>query len=619
MHPEHPNSGCSQHHQVINTRNGTPLAEVEGCAVPPQPPDRDPDAPSGLGADQLSGKKRFHLTEQQLELRKRAKQDRISPRNATRAFPDVYNHHFVMSEMKEAAQDDLSRSTKRVIVVDGIDAYVKDLRRHITNTAGHLVEGVNIEKCITKMSKSGFRIKMKRPEDVVSWTQAIAAYPNVNAAKLRVRAPKWVLEQNCKSVIALGVDPTITDTDLTANLNPKPEVAKRLMKNGKPTSAVKLIYRSQSFAKRLAHAGWVVFDEHIYFRCELPKRKRGLHYCRTCKKSVLSCKDKSCKELRCGRCGEHHRTKECHLEEKEAKCLECGSEEHLMFNCPIMMNRFESHEARRQSRKDKKKAGKHKKPANKYSQQQPKRDDPQSGAPAADKNYTIKKKTRRGPRKSGAAQADDTVPNDQHVFDADLKRCVVESYVEVCFPDLEEVYVKKIVEKTLKKLSKMEKGNSDETIVIEEHEDDEVKCMTDNNEDQQDMNVDAEYADPNVPTGSGPVDPEPNMDMDESMASLAGGQFASSKNTANENTSTRSTRSKPTKKKKRSKTPKKATKAAPSDTKYYNMRVSKFEDANLKIPSNATITCGCGRAFQPKGFGSHKRSCRSSANAVVNN
>ena len=126
--------------------------------------------------------------------------------------------------------------------------------------------------------------------------------------------------------------------------------------------------------------------------------------------------------------------------------------------------------------------------------------------------------------------------------------------------------------------------------------------------------------DSDIPTGSGPIEPiHDEMDMDGDMTTLTEGQFTSTKGKRGKAAADTTQPNKPKKKKKRSKTSKKATKASPVDALYKNVPLATFAKKNIKVPSSAVITCGCGAQYKPKGFGSHRKACSSAAEAVVSN
>jgi hypothetical protein len=130
-------------------------------------------------------------------------------------------------------------------------------------------------------------------------------------------------------VILRGVSPLVNEKDFLVFADPKPVGAERF--HGMPI--VKLIFDSEELTKKALSSG-VTFG-HSHYRTEPFVDKRSA-YCRKCKS--LNKNHTEC-ELRCGKCGESHVTKECPGE--KIVCVNCTNptEPHDSFHCPKVLKK----------------------------------------------------------------------------------------------------------------------------------------------------------------------------------------------------------------------------------------------------------------------------------------
>ena len=150
---------------------------------------------------------------------------------------------------------------------------------------------------------------------------------------VRVQAPAYIRNGDNRSVIAYNVDTNLTESQLLDNLLPPPVSVRRFKNKEGSTRTIKITYSSQGMAEAVCKRKAVLFDGCVYLTVKRVRRRRNKGFCTTCKRLIGKCPNgPTCKDIRCAKCGEKHRTNDCITD--NVKCIQCSSSGHMLYDCP---------------------------------------------------------------------------------------------------------------------------------------------------------------------------------------------------------------------------------------------------------------------------------------------
>ena len=241
------------------------------------------------------------------------------------------------------------------VIVDGLSHLTKaELFKAIKDAVPETAKTMKIGDVI-KMSKGGFLIKIdpKLASTLTGWMGMLTDEEHRN--RVRVHPPRSIERADNQSAILYGVPTNIRSLDLESNLLPPVRDVRRFSKDGAPSTTVKVTFHSEKMKDWVIANGYMCYDGYQRFKAVRLRRRKATMYCKTCKRARFECKGGSrCSELRCGKCGEAHRTSRC--DSGKQSCQECQSEHHSTFQCPILHQKQADHmrNAVRKSNKKKK-------------------------------------------------------------------------------------------------------------------------------------------------------------------------------------------------------------------------------------------------------------------------
>jgi hypothetical protein len=199
------------------------------------------------------------------------------------------------------------------VLLDGWSASAPELAEHIA-----VVLGVKVELTDMKpLPRGGYVIQTKFAGFLVSKT----------SETLKISFPRGKFVKNM--VILRGVSPMVNEKDFLVFADPKPVGAERF--HGMPI--VKLIFDSEELTKKALSSGVTFGHSHYGTEPFVDKRSAFCRKCKSLNKNHTDC------ELRCGKCGESHVTKEC--PGGKTVCVNCPNpdEPHDLFHCPKVLKK----------------------------------------------------------------------------------------------------------------------------------------------------------------------------------------------------------------------------------------------------------------------------------------
>ena len=431
-------------------------------------------------------------------------------------------------------------------------------------------ENSSWDDMVKTLPKGGLVITIK-PENAKKWETLVMNMPSKQ--KLRCHPPSGSGRNSESSVIVFGVDETVPDDVLIDGLRPRPVSVKRFKRGNTVLNVCKVEYKSKEVATRVITNGWVKYEDHVWLQAEAPKLRTATRYCRTCKKCKLDCNNRRCRNLRCGRCGDNHKTSDCSVEDEKVACLECKSTDHLMFKCPKMVERLAAETKRKKAvRTEKRRRQRQRRAAKKQKENQAAKADDQSDSGKQSYADVVKTGSVNTPTPAVA-----TPMQGLGVTSSDLMDLVVQAFVMVCFPEHDEQTNAKIAEQTLCLLSmRIGKKVEDEQMVVMQIDESGTTAPLTENKSDTESHV--------------PIESSMCIDIDESKAIIDDDV------------------------------------QSPTDEVQSPTLISAIEShqqlsinyfVNRRMPGTAAVTCGCNNLFKPKGFGSHKKSCQKWTEAMV--
>ena len=328
-----------------------------------------------------------------------------------------------------------------VVIVDGLNMKTNEFLKALKQRVPKIMKYMKPDD-VRRLSKGGFLLKMK-PEDcpsMLGWIGTLSKTPET----VRVHPPAGSTNNSERTVFVYGVDPTISDANVRDCLLPPAEAVQRCYRDGKPTTTCKILYYNKELTKMVLDSGKVLFDEYEFLRVAKPNKKKPTPYCRTCKYPTSKCKaGRSCAKLRCGMCGaaDAHKTKDCPVEEKSRKCIQCDSTQHNVFRCSQVdavnhaadIEKKLKAEEKKEKKAEKKKAAKAKKK--------------QSKSGSSKKSYA---------EAAGAKRCEDVKDSCDYQLSNigmdDILEAMVESIMEICCDDMNPTVRSEVAKSTMKKL-----------------------------------------------------------------------------------------------------------------------------------------------------------------------
>ena len=228
------------------------------------------------------------------------------------------------------------------VIVDGLSHLTKaQLFKAIKDTVPETAKTMKIGDVI-KMSKGGFLIKIdpKLASTLTGWMGMLA--DDQHRERVSVHPPRSIERADNQSVVLYGVPTNIRSLDLESHLLPPVRDVRRFSKNGAPSTTVKVTFHSEKMKDWVIANGYMCYDGYQRFKAVRLRGRKATLYCKTCKRARFECKGgRRCRDLRCGKCGEAHRTSRC--DSAIDKCQECVSQEHSTFKCPILDQKQTDH------------------------------------------------------------------------------------------------------------------------------------------------------------------------------------------------------------------------------------------------------------------------------------
>jgi len=178
--------------------------------------------------------------------------------------------------------------------------------------------GVNISRDgVMPLPRGGWALKTYH----AGWLSTQTSFGGV-----RFSLPRSAFSQD--TVVVRGIPSHYSEQDLHDFVIPAPLSVERF----KNSRLVKFIFNEQD-AKKVLSSGLTY--GYMHYKCEPFMNKKSV-YCRKCKS--LDKNHPEC-ELRCGKCGEAHVTKECPGE--KITCVHCANPEepHTSFKCPKVLKK----------------------------------------------------------------------------------------------------------------------------------------------------------------------------------------------------------------------------------------------------------------------------------------
>lgn len=322
-----------------------------------------------------------------------------------------------------------------------------------THNDDEIFQDVELFQKVHRLPKGGFRIQIN-PEDSLKWERAIRRIPN-DGQIVKVHPPKSSLDGQERSVIVFGVDTSMSMEEFTQELLPVPVSAERFYKNGDALTTCRVTFSSRQVIEEVLRRKYVLFGSHLRLNVAKPRKKPKSLYCRTCKKYKQECSKLNCSNLRCGYCGNPHRSRECDEESKQEKsCIECNSTDHWVFQCPKFQERNKERKEKKRARNRKKRQ------RNKQQSQNTPLNDADSNHGSSSYADVVRGKSN---------QCDHSV-NSLMTLDLDLRRIIVESYIEVVFPNETPDRIEATVDMVISKLDQRY-GSIEEDIQLREVKD----------------------------------------------------------------------------------------------------------------------------------------------------
>ena len=283
---------------------------------------------------------------------KKTKKRYKSGAEAQANHPEVYtlpDSHFSEDngEFEKEIKSPVPDYSAGLMVIDADRRLTKrQVVKHLQKQSIVPYDGLTWDTMITSLAKGGLLIKIE-PEHAKKWEEIFQTLPG----KIRCHPPTSTTRKPKNSVVIFGVDKKASLVEVRDGLRPVPCFVERFKRGNEPMNIVRVEYPTEEIASQVISLGWVKFNDTVWLSAEAPKPRSKTRFCRTCKRCKLDCTKKHCTNLRCGRCGKEHKTADCKVAEAEIKCLECDSSDHLMFKCPVMVQRLKAEVARKKATK----------------------------------------------------------------------------------------------------------------------------------------------------------------------------------------------------------------------------------------------------------------------------
>ena len=359
-------------------------------------------------------------------------------------------------------------------------------------------------------------------------------------------------------------------------LRPRPIRVHRFTRGDTILNICKVEYKSSEVAKRVIANGWVKFEDHVWLQAETPKPRSASKYCRTCKKCKLDCRNRGCKNLRCGRCGEPHKTSDCKQDDDKVSCLHCKSTSHLMFKCPKMNERFAAEEKRKKEAKTAKRKRYRERKKAKLQQAKANKDAKAAKSDAVEvkEQDKVTYASVVANRQSSSNQTTGTV-SALGISEDEFQLILVQTYIEMLFPNHDEGFKKEFAVRTLQNVrSATSAGNVSNDEHVVEIDTTDTNMPIDDNDGMEGKEMLAEPVDTGMQLDALTMDTDTKVVEEVQSPTL---------------TNAIKTRGK--------------------------LLLTYFK--GKKIPAKSSIICGCSIVLKPKGFGGHKKKCKKWTTSIV--
>ena len=279
---------------------------------------------------------------------KKEKKRYKSGQDAAADKPEMYtvSDQFFMKGSGSNAEEEKIRASDYSGGLMVVDA---DTRINKAEVIGKLIEfgvrpyeDLSWDTQITALAKGGLLIKID-PADAKKWVGFLSLLPG----NIRCHPPRSMTRKMKNSVILFGVDKSASLQELRDGLRPVPSFVERFKRGNVPMPIVRVEYPTEELAQEVISNGYAKFNDVVWLTAEAPEPRARTRFCRTCKKCKLDCTKKHCNDLRCGRCGLPHKTADCKKPDDKVSCLECKASDHLMFKCPVVLERIKAEIARK--------------------------------------------------------------------------------------------------------------------------------------------------------------------------------------------------------------------------------------------------------------------------------
>ena len=269
---------------------------------------------------------------------------------AKEKYPDLYIRTTYWDErsatVKERSQpEEESAYSDGIMIVDGLSDVRTDLLfKYIMTESPALASTNRMGDWMRRLPKGGVELRI-RPAEALEWERLMRDFNPKRA--ISVHPPRSSRDGNNRAVMVFNVDPRLTDNELVSGLLPKPCRVIRLHRNERPLRTIKVVYPTRQIAAAVVDVGHVTYDDCILLRAEAPRKRKPTLYCKVCKKVSFECHNRVCKDLRCGYCGEAHPSSKCEAKQESLPCLHCHEEGHSLFKCPALSQAHEERAARK--------------------------------------------------------------------------------------------------------------------------------------------------------------------------------------------------------------------------------------------------------------------------------